>query len=29
MEFEMALMGVLGRKAMGKASLASDANFVK
>jgi len=29
MEFEMALMGVLGRKGMGRASLASDANFVK
>ena len=29
MEFEMALMGVLGRKGMGKASLASDARFVR
>src|SRR5213078_786081 len=29
MEFEMALMGVLGTKAIGKAGLASDAKFVK
>src|SRR2546425_11597131 len=29
MEFEMALMGVLGRKGMGKASLASNARFVR
>jgi len=29
MELEMALMGVLGKKAMGKAGLASDAKFVR
>src|SRR3989442_7996318 len=29
MEFEMALLGILGRKGMGKAGLASDAKFVR
>src|SRR5207302_10962718 len=29
MEFEIALMGILGRKGMGKASLALDAKFVR